>query len=446
MPRWKRSQRHGIELTAWWFPGALNDEAKNILAVIARHRVHPDLWVTGGGAPTHSPQEQAERVEQEAARLRPIAEAAAKQGLRVALYNHGGWFGEPENELAIIARLGLPNVGLVYNFHHGHEHLARFPDLWQAMLGKLWAVNLNGMIPDGPAKGKMILPLGSGTEELAMLRDHSRQRLARAGRHPESSPGAGRRGGAAGQSGGPAKAPPGAGKRLRDHPRGGAASGSPARTAGRRARATASGRARSAGRPRTASPRSPRSTAPTSRSSRPRGPITPATAPGISSATPSSCDGVMYCPTGGGHIAAVDAATGQELWRYQPEKQGGRLEDAPARRGLLYWPGDGDAAARVIFRLRRLDLRARSEDRPAARRLSAKAGRTELPMGGTVGGAVWQHVLVVPGFRGDVFGYDVVNGRELWRFHTIPQPGEPGAETWSRARGRRELLGRHGAR
>src|SRR5678816_1604582 len=39
-------QRHRIELTAWWFPGELNDEAKGILAVIGRHHIKPQLWVT----------------------------------------------------------------------------------------------------------------------------------------------------------------------------------------------------------------------------------------------------------------------------------------------------------------------------------------------------------------------------------------------------------------
>ena len=163
-------KKHGIELTAWWFPGALNDEARNILAVIERHGVHPQLWITGGGAPVGSPAEQAQRVEAEAARLRPIAEAAAKLGCKVALYNHGGWFGEPENQLAIIDKLALPHVGIVYNFHHGHDHLARFPELWRKMQPRLLAVNLNGMLPGGDRLGKKILTLGEGTEEAAMLR------------------------------------------------------------------------------------------------------------------------------------------------------------------------------------------------------------------------------------------------------------------------------------
>lgn len=163
-------QKHGIEVTAWWFPGTLNDEAKKILDVIARHKITPQLWVTGGGAPTKNEEEQQQRVQAEAKRIRPIAEAAAKLGCKVALYNHGNWFGEPENQLAILKELNLPNVGLVYNFHHGHEHIARFPELFKQMQPHLFALNINGMASGGDKEGKKILTLGDGTEELAMLK------------------------------------------------------------------------------------------------------------------------------------------------------------------------------------------------------------------------------------------------------------------------------------
>jgi sugar phosphate isomerase/epimerase len=163
-------QKHGIEITAWWFPGTLNEEAKKILAVIERHKITPQLWVMGGGAPTKSKEEQEARVKAEAKRIRPLAEAAAKLGCKVALYNHGNWFGEPENQIAILKELNLPNVGIVYNFHHGHEHIARFPDLFKRMQPHLLALNINGMTPDGDKAGKKIIPLGEGTEELAMLK------------------------------------------------------------------------------------------------------------------------------------------------------------------------------------------------------------------------------------------------------------------------------------
>src|SRR6185295_9036227 len=107
---------------------------------LKRHGVKTQLWVTGGGAPTRSPEEQAARIKSEAARIRSIADEAATIGCRAALYNHGGWFGEPENQLAIIRELKLPNVGIVYNLHHGHEHLDRFPALLKKMLPHLWCI------------------------------------------------------------------------------------------------------------------------------------------------------------------------------------------------------------------------------------------------------------------------------------------------------------------
>lgn len=163
-------RRHRIELTAWWFPGSLDNDARTILQVLERHHVKAQLWVTGGGEPTHGPEEQKQRVAAEAARLRPIAEAAARIGGTVALYNHGGWFGEPENQIAIIQALGLQNVGLVYNFHHGHDHIDRFPALFRTMQPHLVALNLNGMVANGDKTGRKILRLGSGDQELAMMK------------------------------------------------------------------------------------------------------------------------------------------------------------------------------------------------------------------------------------------------------------------------------------
>jgi len=166
-------KRHGIELTAWWFPGALDADASNILAVIERHGIHPQLWVTGGGEPTSDAADQTARIAAESGRLRPIARAAGRLGCQVGLYNHGGWFGEPENQFALVQQLradGLTNVGLVYNFHHGHDHLARFPELWRRMQPHLLAVNLNGMIAGGDATGLKILHLGEGDRELELLR------------------------------------------------------------------------------------------------------------------------------------------------------------------------------------------------------------------------------------------------------------------------------------
>lgn len=165
--------RHGVSIDAWWFPTTLNDEAKLILNVLRQQKVKAQLWVMGSGNPTKTPEEQRARVGAEAARIRTIAEAAAPLGCTVALYNHGSWFGEPENQIQIIEHLqreGITNVGIVYNLHHGHSHLDRFPELLRQMKPHLAALNINGMMRDGDATGKKILPLGQGDLDLQLLK------------------------------------------------------------------------------------------------------------------------------------------------------------------------------------------------------------------------------------------------------------------------------------
>lgn len=165
-------KKHGIELTAWWFPGAMNDEAKLTLELFKRHKVKPQLWITGGGDAVKDEAEQKARVAAEAGRIAPIARAAAEVGCTVALYNHGGWFGEPENQIAIIEQLkqdGIKNVGIVYNQHHGHQQIDRFPVMLKTMKPYLVALNLNGMDRDGDKVGKKILPLGQGEFDVKLL-------------------------------------------------------------------------------------------------------------------------------------------------------------------------------------------------------------------------------------------------------------------------------------
>jgi sugar phosphate isomerase/epimerase len=171
----KACARHGIEIVAWWFPQKLDANAQIILDVIKRHQIHPQLWVTGGGAAVKDEAEQSKRIANEVARLRPIVEAAKPLGCTVGLYNHGGWFGQPENQLAVLKALraeGCTNVGLVYNFHHGHDDVARFAEVWSMLKDHVLAINLNGMHvpPQGRPPEKIVEPLGTGDHELAMMR------------------------------------------------------------------------------------------------------------------------------------------------------------------------------------------------------------------------------------------------------------------------------------
>ena len=59
-----------------------------------------------------------------------MAKRAAAIGCTLGLYNHEGWYGEPENQIAIIQQLKDPNVGLVYNFNHAQQHIERFAEFF----------------------------------------------------------------------------------------------------------------------------------------------------------------------------------------------------------------------------------------------------------------------------------------------------------------------------
>jgi sugar phosphate isomerase/epimerase len=160
---------HGIRLVAWWFPtDAADPTARTILEVIKRHGIYPQLWVMGSGAPTRTEQEQQQRIDQEAERIRKIVELAAPYGCHVELYNHNGWFGQPDNEVAVIERLkqaGVTNVGMVYNFSHGHADIAQFPALWKRIQPHVVAVNVTGMVMT-----EQLIPPAQGDHELEMLR------------------------------------------------------------------------------------------------------------------------------------------------------------------------------------------------------------------------------------------------------------------------------------
>jgi sugar phosphate isomerase/epimerase len=150
-------KKHGIALHAFWTPVNTATPLEEphwplILDLAKRHDVRPELWVMlNDGLVTPLP--EAERAVRAAEILAPAARAAARQGCKLGLYNHGGWFGEPDHQIAIIAALKamrVDNVGIVYNFHHGHEQMAGFPALAKRMAPYLLTVNVNGMRAGGP--------------------------------------------------------------------------------------------------------------------------------------------------------------------------------------------------------------------------------------------------------------------------------------------------------
>ena len=160
-------QKRGISLDAFWFPTNLEPEkqphVKTILDLLERRKVRTQLWILPS-LPDSGTQE--ERVARVARPVRWVAEAAGKIGCTVGLYNHGGWFGEPENQLQILHAVGAKNMGMVYNFHHSHDRIDDWPKIFPLMKPHLLALNINGMKKDGP----QILSVGQGDRELEMLR------------------------------------------------------------------------------------------------------------------------------------------------------------------------------------------------------------------------------------------------------------------------------------
>ncbi len=154
-------KKHGIEFFAFW---NVHDKA---FELFQKHKIRPQIWKTLR-SPKSGTQEEKIKTAMEA--MIPLAKRTAEIGCKSGLYNHGGWGGEPENLVAVCKALradGHGNVGIVYNWHHGHGRIEEWKDDLALMKPFLHCLNLNGM--NTGAKPK-ILALGKGEHEERMLK------------------------------------------------------------------------------------------------------------------------------------------------------------------------------------------------------------------------------------------------------------------------------------
>ena len=163
---------HKIDIFGWWMPQEVDETCKTILSLFGKYQIKPQLWITYGDDPAEG-MAHGEIVNDYYDRLELLVDAAGEAGLKLGLYNHMHWFGEPENELEIMHKFsaaGKDNVGLVYNFHHGHAHIDRFQEVMDIITPHLMCLNVNGMDRRGLDQAYKIVPLAQSECEIDMLR------------------------------------------------------------------------------------------------------------------------------------------------------------------------------------------------------------------------------------------------------------------------------------
>jgi quinoprotein glucose dehydrogenase len=163
---------------------------------------------------------------------------------------------------------------------------------------------------------------------------------------------------------------------------------------------------------------------------------------GMNAFNPIFSRGVIYTRGRSNALVALDATTGKELWVHDQL-------NGIAVRGINYWESADGRDRRLIFAvndyLQEIDANTGKSIRTFGTNgvvdlregLGRDVNSLSRVQSGTPG-KVWQNLVLLgsaPGEAyfsapGDLRAYDVVTGRKVWQFHTVPHPGEFGYETW----------------
>lgn len=133
---------------------------------------------------------------------------------------------------------------------------------------------------------------------------------------------------------------------------------------------------------------------------------------------PVMADDLLFTPTGRHDVVALQPETGKEVWRFNAGI------NFPARRGLVWWPGDGKSErSRIYFpmgsRLMALDARTGAPAEKFGSKGYVNTG-SEGKIAPAIAGDVLVHATVEPA----VHGYDVVTGAALWKV-SLADPDAP---------------------
>ena len=151
---------------------------------------------------------------------------------------------------------------------------------------------------------------------------------------------------------------------------------------------------------------------------------------GTLQATPVVVDGIMYTTGSPGQVFALDARTGKQIWKYErAQKVVNPFQSNPHSRGVAV------LGSRIYFGT--LDAAVVALDARTGMQLW-EVQVADTMLGYTITGAplaVKDKIIVGIaggefGIRGFLDAYDAATGKRVWRFDTIPAPGQFGSETW----------------
>jgi quinoprotein glucose dehydrogenase len=170
-------------------------------------------------------------------------------------------------------------------------------------------------------------------------------------------------------------------------------------------------------------------------------------------ATPLMVGGVLYTSTSLSQVAAIDAATGQTRWVYDPQsyRHGSPPNHGFVHRGVAYWQEGTDP--RILIATGDAHLIALDAKTGQPLRQFGDQGRIDLTQGlrrpvrrayygvssppivcrdvVVVGASILDYLSERAMPPGDVRGFDVRTGAQRWTFHSVPQGDEVGSETWA---------------
>lgn len=172
LQEWKLAQEKNIKIKAVWLyinlhkdkVNKLRPDAEVVFENLKKSGLKTQIWV--GFYPQYFDKlSDAESLEQAVNMIAYLSKRAKDLDCKIALYNHGGWFGKPENQLRILKALPKEELGIVFNFHHAHDSLDKYSENIKKLLPYLWSVSLNGMKAEGPK----IITIGEGDLEKKMI-------------------------------------------------------------------------------------------------------------------------------------------------------------------------------------------------------------------------------------------------------------------------------------